>query len=82
MITREEAVTRIEPASLDQLLHPTIDPAAERKVIAPDWVATLGPKGYQTDYGYLTRAHPPILREAVDYSASSKPSSPPPVRPQ
>ena len=33
LITREEAVGRIEPASLDQLLHPTIDPAAERHVI-------------------------------------------------
>jgi len=26
----------------------------------------MGPKGYQTDYGYLTRAHPPIRREAVE----------------
>ena len=26
LITREEAVARIDPASLDQLLHPTIDP--------------------------------------------------------
>ena len=32
LITRQEAVTRIEPGSLDQLLHPTIDPAAERKM--------------------------------------------------
>ena len=26
LITRQEAVTRIDPAALDQLLHPTIDP--------------------------------------------------------
>ena len=26
LITREEAVTRVDPGSLDQLLHPTIDP--------------------------------------------------------
>jgi Flp pilus assembly protein TadD len=32
----------------------------------PSWVASMGPKGYQTDYGYLTRAHPPIRREAVE----------------
>ncbi len=32
LITRKEAVTRVDPASLDQLLHPTIDPKAERKV--------------------------------------------------
>src|ERR1700754_2366729 len=33
LITREEAVTRVDPGSLDQLLHPTIDPSAARKVI-------------------------------------------------
>ncbi|HEX9148790.1 MAG TPA: tetratricopeptide repeat protein, partial [Thermoanaerobaculia bacterium] len=32
----------------------------------PGWVASLGPKGYQTDLGYLTRAHAPIRREAVE----------------
>src|SRR5580704_5247714 len=30
LISREEAVSRIDPAALDQLLHPTIDPKAER----------------------------------------------------
>ena len=30
LITKSEAVTRVDPASLDQLLHPTIDPDAER----------------------------------------------------
>src|SRR3981189_12509 len=34
LITRKEAVTRIDPGALDQLLHPTIDPNAERKIIA------------------------------------------------
>lgn len=38
----------------------------------PPWVSSIGPKGYQTDMGYLTRAHPPILREAQ--SKDSKPS--------
>jgi pyruvate,orthophosphate dikinase len=42
LITREEAVTRIDPATLDQLLHPTIDPAAERKVIATGLPASPG----------------------------------------
>jgi pyruvate,orthophosphate dikinase len=41
-ITREEAVARIEPASLDQLLHPTIDPKAERNVIATGLPASPG----------------------------------------
>src|SRR5437764_9641584 len=42
LITREEAVARIEPGSLDQLLHPTIDPKAERKVIATGLPASPG----------------------------------------
>ena len=33
---------RVEPASLDQLLHPTIDPAAERDVIAVGLPASPG----------------------------------------
>ena len=42
LISKEEAVTRVEPASLDQLLHPTIDPKAERKVIATGLPASPG----------------------------------------
>jgi pyruvate, orthophosphate dikinase len=42
LITKEEAVTRVEPASLDQLLHPTIDPKAERKVLATGLPASPG----------------------------------------
>jgi pyruvate, orthophosphate dikinase len=42
LITRQEAVARIEPASLDQLLHPTIDPNAERNVIATGLPASPG----------------------------------------
>src|SRR5207245_9520242 len=34
LITREEAVARVEPQALDQLLHATIDPSADRKVLA------------------------------------------------
>ena len=34
LITREEAVLRVEPASLDQLLHPRLDPKAKLPVIA------------------------------------------------
>jgi pyruvate, orthophosphate dikinase len=42
LITRDEAVARIEPASLDQLLHPTIDPDAERTVVATGLPASPG----------------------------------------
>jgi pyruvate,orthophosphate dikinase len=42
LITREEAVARVEPQALDQLLHPTIDPNAERKVLATGLPASPG----------------------------------------
>ncbi|MGL4975490.1 MAG: pyruvate, phosphate dikinase, partial [Bosea sp. (in: a-proteobacteria)] len=42
LITRDEAVGRIEPGSLDQLLHPTIDPKAERRVIGQGLPASPG----------------------------------------
>src|SRR4029077_17841762 len=42
LITRDEAVTRIDPAALDQLLHPTIDPHAQRNVIATGLPASPG----------------------------------------
>ncbi len=42
LITREEAVMRVEPASLDQLLHPTIDPTSARDVIATGLPASPG----------------------------------------
>ncbi len=41
-ISREEAILRVEPASLDQLLHPTIDPEAHRDVIGAGLPASPG----------------------------------------
>jgi len=42
VISTDEAILRVEPASLDQLLHPTIDPAGERDVIAQGLPASPG----------------------------------------
>ncbi len=42
LITPAEAVQRIDPASLDQLLHPTLDPKAKRDVIATGLPASPG----------------------------------------
>ena len=42
LITREEAIGRVEPAALDQLLHPTIDPNAKREPIATGLPASPG----------------------------------------
>ncbi len=42
LISRQEAIHRIEPASLDQLLHPTLDSRAERKIVATGLPASPG----------------------------------------
>ncbi|WP_203309448.1 pyruvate, phosphate dikinase [Sphingomonas beigongshangi] len=42
LITREEAVARVDPMALDQLLHPTLDPKAPRDVIAKGLPASPG----------------------------------------
>jgi pyruvate, orthophosphate dikinase len=42
LISEEEAVSRIEPQSLDQLLHPTIDPRVERQVVGSGLPASPG----------------------------------------
>jgi pyruvate,orthophosphate dikinase len=42
VISEEEAVGRVDPAALDQLLHPTLDPEAPREVIAQGLPASPG----------------------------------------
>ena len=42
LITQEEAVARIPPMDLDQLLHPTIDPKAELDLLATGLPASPG----------------------------------------
>jgi pyruvate,orthophosphate dikinase len=42
LISKDEAVMRVEPGSLDQLLHPTLDPKADRKVLATGLPASPG----------------------------------------
>ena len=42
LITKEEAVLRVDPDSVEQLLHPTLDPKAEKKVLAKGLPASPG----------------------------------------
>ncbi len=42
LIDREEAILRVDAASLEQLLHPTLDPGAERQVLARGLPASPG----------------------------------------
>ncbi len=42
LITRDEALLRVDPASLDQMLHPMLDPSAPRELIASGLAASPG----------------------------------------
>ena len=42
LISKDEAVTRVDPSALDQLLHPTLDPEAKRDVIVKGLPASPG----------------------------------------
>ncbi len=42
LITHNEAILRVEPSALDQLLHPTLDPAAKRDVLTKGLPASPG----------------------------------------
>jgi pyruvate, orthophosphate dikinase len=42
LITRDEAVCRVDPMALDQLLHPTLDPDAPRDVLTKGLPASPG----------------------------------------
>ncbi|MDG5489460.1 pyruvate, phosphate dikinase [Sphingomonas sp. BGYR3] len=42
LITEAEAVARVDPSALDQLLHPTLDPAAPRDVLTKGLPASPG----------------------------------------
>jgi len=42
LITQEEAILRVDPSALDQLLHPTLDPNAPRDVLTKGLPASPG----------------------------------------
>jgi pyruvate,orthophosphate dikinase len=63
LITEQEAVMRIEPSSLDQLLHPTIDPRVARHVIG---------SGLPASPGAATGAIVFTAEEAVDAEAEGR----------
>ncbi|MBI1274903.1 pyruvate, phosphate dikinase [bacterium] len=42
VISKEDAILRVDPASLDQLLHPTLDPKAKKQVLARGLPASPG----------------------------------------
>jgi pyruvate,orthophosphate dikinase len=42
LVGKDEAILRVDPASLDQLLHPTLDPDAPKKLLARGLAASPG----------------------------------------
>jgi len=65
LITREEAVARVDAAALDQLLHPTLDPAAPRDVLTKGLPASPGAASGQIVFEAETAERLNELGEAV-----------------
>jgi len=65
LITREEAVARVDAAALDQLLHPTLDPSAPRDVLTKGLPASPGAASGQVVFDAETAERLAELGEAV-----------------
>ncbi|HKG10736.1 MAG TPA: pyruvate, phosphate dikinase [Gaiellaceae bacterium] len=65
LISREEAVTRIDPGQLDQLLHPMIDPSAHYEVAAHGLNASPGAASGKIVFDADTAADRGAAGEAV-----------------
>ncbi|MEA3009825.1 MAG: pyruvate, orthophosphate dikinase [Sphingomonadales bacterium] len=65
LISREEAVLRVDPQALDQLLHPTLDPKAERNVIAKGLPASPGAASGAAVFDADTAEHRKSLGEKI-----------------
>ncbi|MET0374101.1 MAG: pyruvate, phosphate dikinase, partial [Rhizorhabdus sp.] len=65
LITEEEAVARVDPSALDQLLHPTLDPSAHRDVIAKGLPASPGAASGLVVFDAETAAERAELGDAV-----------------
>lgn len=65
LITREEALLRIDPASLDQLLHPTLDPQAKKQVLTRGLPASPGAASGKVVFTAEEAEHCARLKEKV-----------------
>ena len=64
LIDKKTALLRIDPASLDQLLHPTFDPKATRNVITKGLPASPGAGTGGWFSTRMTRRHGQTRRES------------------
>jgi pyruvate,orthophosphate dikinase len=65
LITQEEALMRIDPLSLDQLLHPQLDPKAKKHVIARGLPASPGAASGKVVFTAEDAEHAANLKEKV-----------------
>jgi pyruvate,orthophosphate dikinase len=65
LISREEALLRIDPLSLDQLLHPQIDPNAKKQVIARGLPASPGAASGKVVFTAEDAEHAANMKEKV-----------------
>ena len=65
LISKEEAVARVDAAALDQLLHPTLDPKAARDVLTKGLPASPGAASGQVVFDAETAERLNELGEAV-----------------
>ncbi len=65
LITKEEALLRLDPLSLDQLLHPTLDPKAKKQVIAKGLPASPGAASGKVVFSADDAEHRANLKEKV-----------------
>ena len=65
MISKEEALLRIEPNAIDQLLHPTLDPNAPKKVIAKGLPASPGAASGRVVFTAEEAENRALLKEKV-----------------
>ena len=72
LITKEEALMRLEPASLDQLLHPTLDPNAEKKVLTKGLPASPGAASgkivFSAEAAEAQSKHGPVILVRIETS--------------
>ena len=65
LITKDEALLRLDPLSLDQLLHPQLDPKAKKQVIARGLPASPGAASGKVVFTAEDAEHAANLKEKV-----------------
>ena len=72
LITQRRGDRAVDPAALDQLLHPTIDPKAERKVVATGLPASPGAARGEIVFTSEEAEKPRRRRGARSFSCASR----------